>query len=402
MLYRFAPRTLAPLLAAAFGLAGGPGAAQQPAPPTLTAPPAPTANAPYRLASGDVLSIQVINFPELSVPQVTVPPDGRISVPVLPSPLVVMGETTEGVRKILAEKWSRYVVSPSVNVLLVQKRQETVLLYGSVAHAETVEYRPNLRLLSALALAGGASDTGDLSQVTVTHADGSKQTVDLADPAKGNADADLPLEPDDVVYVPERHAHVSVLGEVAKPGSYDYKGSMTVLEALTAAGGINPDAADLPDATLIHDGKESKLDLDGLLRQGVIADNVSLSPGDSILIPELNNRAYVFGAVDKPGYYNFRSGDRVMAALVGSGGATPQADLTRVNLIHVDKAHGTARVQTVDMTKFFLKGDMSANVALAPGDVLYVPDKKHRASIGDTLNSLGALGIVGSTLRLLL
>ena len=47
-----------------------------------------------------VVSIQVINFPELCVPQIAIPPDGKITVPLLGS-LPVAGKTTAQVTQTL-------------------------------------------------------------------------------------------------------------------------------------------------------------------------------------------------------------------------------------------------------------------------------------------------------------
>ncbi len=390
MIYKPASLALIFLTALAFG----PGARAQQAQATATPafpPPAasPSAAAAYRLGADDVVSIQVIGFPELCVPQITVPPDGRIAVPLLGS-IPVAGRTAAQVAQMLTTKWNAYVVDPSVSVTLTQKRKESVHVYGFVTHVQTVEYKPDLSLMQALAQAGGAADNGDLGRVTVTHGDGRKQTVDLSDPqAAGGTDQDLLLAPDDVIYVPERHIQVSVLGEVVKPGSYDYKNKMTVLDALKSADNINPDTADLRGATLLHNGRESRLDLNALLREGQTAGNVALAPGDRIFIPTLHNRIYVDGAVGHPGYYAFKPGDTLADAINGSGGTQAGvSDLAKVSVIHVDKAHNTARQQTVDFFKFLEHGDWQANVPLAPGDVIYVPLKGRKASPFEALGSV--------------
>lgn len=349
----------------------------------------PSASASYRLGTDDVVSIQVINFPELSVPQITVPPDGRINVPLLGS-LPVAGRTTAQVAQTLTTKWNGYVVDPSVTVTLTQKRRESVHVYGFVTHVQTVEYKPDLSLMQALAQAGGAADNGDLAQVTVTHRDGRKQTVNVRDPqAAGGTDQDLTLAPDDVVYVPERHIQITVLGEVVKPGSYNYKDKMTVLDALKNADNVNPETADLANATLLHDGKESRLDLNALLVKGHQEDNVMLAAGDRIFIPTLHNRIYVDGAVNRPGYYAFKPGDRLVDAINGSGGTTAGvSDLAKVSVIRVDKVHNTATPQTVDLFKFLQKGEMQSNVLLAPGDAIYVPIKGRHSSPLEALGSV--------------
>ena len=125
---QFLPLALAAALAA--GVAAVPSAAQVPAPR-----PAPAA--PYLLGTDDVLSIQVINFPELCVPAVTVPSDGQITVPVLGS-VAVAGRTTEQVAKMLQAKYAGYYNGAFVSVTLTQRRHQSIQIYGSVTHPEAV------------------------------------------------------------------------------------------------------------------------------------------------------------------------------------------------------------------------------------------------------------------------
>ncbi len=384
-------------LSLALSLTTGLGAfAQQP----LAARQTSLASAPagYALGAGDVISIQVINFPELSVQQATVPPDGKVSVPLLGA-LPVTGRTTESIARTLTKRWGDYVVNPSVSVQLVQKRKETIQVFGAVTRPDTVEFQPDLHVLEAVAKTGGFDPQSDPSTVTVTHRNGQRQIVNLSHPeVKGGTDQDIILDPSDVVYVPQRHTQISVLGEVEKPGNLEYKENMNVLDALGGAGGIIQGAANLSGATLIHNGKQQSLNLDALLLRGSMSNNITLAPGDSIVVPELHNRTYVFGAVAKPGYYSFQPGDRVLDALNGSGGPLQTADLGKVNVIHISQDKQTAQPQTVDIGKFLTKGDMQANVPLAVGDVVYVPDKKHGAS---PFGILSGLGLIANTARLL-
>jgi polysaccharide export outer membrane protein len=179
---------------------------------------------------------------------------------------------------------------------------------------------------------------------------------------------------------------------------------MTLLDAITDAGGVDPEEADLTSATIVRNGIESKLDLDKLLHQGDLSANLPLQPGDRIFVPLIHNRTYVFGAVGKSGYYKYTDGDRVLDELNEVGGPTQNADLSRVNVIHIDKTANTAKSETVDINKILTggsSGDMKANIALAPGDIVYVPTKGHKASFGDIINGLSSIGIVNSVLRLL-
>jgi polysaccharide export outer membrane protein len=80
---------------------------------------------------------------------------------------------------------------------------------------------------------------------------------------------------------------VYILGQVAKPGTFTYTPSMSVVEAITVAGGFTPLAAK-NDTTItrLADGKKSivKVPVEDI---GVgRAKNVYLQPGDIISVPE--------------------------------------------------------------------------------------------------------------------
>src|SRR5258708_628273 len=101
--------------------------------------------APYQLAAEDGISINVINFSNLSHPSLVVPPDGKITVPLL-DPIDVVGKTTDELARLLTERWKKYVINPSVTVTLTTKRKENVLFFGFISRPGTVEYRPTLHL----------------------------------------------------------------------------------------------------------------------------------------------------------------------------------------------------------------------------------------------------------------
>lgn len=352
----------------------------------------------YVLAADDTISINVINFPNLSG-QIVVPPDGRITVALL-EPIDVTGKTTNELARILADKWRKYVINPSVTVSLTQKRKENVLFYGFVTRPGIVEYRPTLHMMEALAEVGGATTAGDLLHVSLTRKSGDRITLDLSRPElKGGTEVDMPLQAGDVIYVPERRTEVNVLGEVGRPGSFEYKDDMTVLDALTQAGGVK-ETADLTKSTLIHNGKETKLDLEALLRRGDLASNFKLAAGDRIMVPEFQNRTYIFGAVAKPGYYSFKEGDRVLDALNSSGGPVRDANIAKINVIRIDRTKNEAKASTVDIEKALKEGKMEGNMLLQPGDVIFIPDKKHKLGLDDLFKVVGTVTGLDSIARI--
>jgi len=263
-----------------------------------------------------------------------------------------------------------------------------------------VDFRPGQHLLEALAEVGGALPQGDLSQVTLTRKTGAKLTLDVSHPeTRAGTETDVALAVGDLIYIPERRTQFNVVGQVNRPGSYDYKDDMRVLDALTEVGGVM-ETADLSTSTLVHNGKEQKLDLEALLRRGEMQGNVKLAAGDRILIPELKNRTYVFGAVGRPGYYLFKPGDRILDALNGAGGPLREADMRKINRVRLDKVTNKPTVAQVDMTKFFQKGDIASNLLLEPGDVVYIGNSKHSLGLQDLLGVFSGISVLGNIGRI--
>jgi protein involved in polysaccharide export with SLBB domain len=120
------------------------------------------------------------------------------------------------------------------------------------------------------------------------------------------------------------------------------------------------------------------------------------------MVPEIKNRTYVFGAVGKPGYYAFKPGDRILDALNSADGPARDANMTRVNCVRNDPAKGKPVVTTVDLERYFKKGDASVNLPLQAGDVLYVPGSKHHWGAQDVFGTLSGVSILGTLFRLFL
>ena len=363
-----------------------------------TAPATATPDPSYRIAPDDTLIISVVNFKEdLPSQQVLVTPDGLISVPLLGA-VPVAGKTTDEVTQTLTRGWKKYLVNPAVSVSLMTKHAEQVVIGGFVAHPGVAPYRPSLRVLDAIAQAGDVLPNGDMSKVVVTHGDHTQQTLDLSHPErKGDSPDDLALADKDAVYVPELRDEFSVVGEVSKPGSYPYKSDMTVLDALTAVGPMLP-TADLSAATVTHNGHDQRIDLQPMLHGTDMNNNFKLSAGDRIVIPQ-GGRTYVYGAVAKPGFYQYQPNDRLLDALNAAGGPISGsdygADLKKVNIVRPSPNKMEATVIKVNMENYLRpdgnKVDMKGNPPLQPGDAIYVSDRKSKPNILSSLSSIGIL-----------
>lgn len=96
------------------------------------------------------------------------------------------------------------------------------------------------------------------------------------------------VDPQVTVFVEERNSQrVHVLGQVQKPGTFAYNPSMTVIEAITLAGGFS-DLASRNSVKISRtvDGKETVIKVQAGSISSGSARNVRLLPGDIVYVPE--------------------------------------------------------------------------------------------------------------------
>lgn len=138
------------------------GRAVQPPPPE----PAGGEKAPYVIGPSDVLQVTVWKNPELSLQQVPVRPDGRISTP-LANDVQAAGLTTDQLKQVLTEKLGEYVTAPEVTVVVLQVNSRRVYVLGEVLRPGPVPLATDTRVLDAVSSAGGFSTFADRNRVKI-------------------------------------------------------------------------------------------------------------------------------------------------------------------------------------------------------------------------------------------
>ena len=174
-------------------------------------PPAPTnAVAPdhrYKVGPLDVLNILVWRNPELSS-QVTVRPDGRISVPLMED-LLAAGRNPSELAREIERGLSRVIREPSVTVVVsgfTGVFADQIRIVGEATRPQAIAYRQNMTVLDVMIQAGGLTDFADgNAAVLVRGSEGGKQySVRLKDLLRrGDISANAAILPGDVIIVPQ-------------------------------------------------------------------------------------------------------------------------------------------------------------------------------------------------------
>jgi len=202
-----------------------------------------------------------------------------------------------------------------------------------------------------------------------------------------------------------RAIRASVVDMVNRPSSYDIRQGDKVLDLLSYGGGpiIQGDrTGDLRRATLRRKNSREviPIDLYAMLRFGDMSQNFPLEDGDVLSIPEDKyNRINLIGQVQRPGSFPFREGMTLADAIAfGAGEVQFRGNLSKVVISRINPAKSGDFTRIVaDFGRYLKKGDGSQNVALRPGDIIYVPE-----SSGLDFNRLNQLvGVLSNGLFIL-
>ena len=191
-----------------------PDARRQSAPSSGVRPPSSeigaSQRADYVLQPLDVIKLEVFQEPDMER-QVRLSQESVVTLPLIQA-VSLKGKTLQQAQEIIRVLYDRdFLVNPQVNLTLVESAKRDVKVLGQVDKAGAVEIPTDkpLKLLDAIALAGGFTRLADRKHVTLTRGnpDGTTTTTEI------NADAILQskegsdtwvLRENDVIFVPER------------------------------------------------------------------------------------------------------------------------------------------------------------------------------------------------------
>lgn len=127
-----------------------------------------------------------------------------------------------------------------------------------------------------------------------------------------------------IVLLQNRSNQVSVLGEVNHPGHFPLETLNTrVSEMIAIAGGISATGADIVILTGVREGRPFRKDINvaSVFLHNKPQDDLVVVGGDVIFVPR-QPVFYIYGEVQKPGYYRVERGMTIRQALAQGGGPT--------------------------------------------------------------------------------
>ena len=302
---------------------------------------------------------------------------------------------------------------------------------GAVARPGRYELAPGDSLATLLRLAGGALPAADSAQALLVRFTGAQRpetlSVDLhrmaEDPGPALRDGDALF----VYYVPDYHLinGVSLIGEVARPGTYPIRvGGDRLSDLLRWAGGFGPRAnradvvlirpsegagADDPELDrLVHLSREQMTESEYITLQSKVAERRNsfridwdrmiqgpgrgnldplLRSGDIVRVDPLVTTVRVEGQVRHPGLVEYVSGRGVGDYVRLAGGFTDRA------------SHGSIRVTRSETGQVVPAGSVGRVMA---GDVIWVPERRDHdpwTLFRDVLTVAGQVAVIVVAVR---
>ncbi len=202
----------------------------------------------YRLGPGDEISMKVFGVDELSG-DYRIDGMGRVSLPLI-GELALSGYSLSEAEEVLAARYgAKYLRNPQVTLSVVEFRSQQFTAIGALAQPRIYATQRKVSLVEALAMAGGlATNAGETVYLTDRVRDAEDGTlkvrnlvINIEDLMQGGADTNVVLGESAVINVPEAGSFF-VEGAVERPGVYTQSGEITVLKAITMAGGLKFEA----------------------------------------------------------------------------------------------------------------------------------------------------------------
>jgi len=207
-----------------------------------------------------------------------------------------------------------------------------------------------------------------------------------------------------VTVVEYRSRPISVVGAVRNPVTFQATGSVTLLDALSQAGGLTENAG--PEILVSQKSEDSdpketalvrRIPVRGLLDAVDPSLNLALQGGEVVRVPEAG-KFYVLGNVRRPGAFSITGGSEstVLKALALSEG---QDHFTGhiAYIYRSEVAAGGRHEIPIELKKIMDR--KAPDVPLLPNDILYVTEATGRKATLTALDRMTSFGAsVGTTL----
>ncbi len=293
----------------------------------------------YIIGPGDELAVRVwTDAIEHVKASPVVDADGRVYLDLL-GEVTVAGESIAEVRQAITQRYRVFFTRAEISVGLARTRVIEVRVTGDAMYPGKYRLAGDATLFSALYAAGGPSEIGSLRAIRLLRRGQEPRVIDLYQYLLfGDVAGDVPLQPEDTVFIPPAGATIGVDGEVRRPARYELLGEETTLaQALEMAAGVRATGY-AHNVELWRVGESGRRELINV--DASTSGEMTVRDGDLIVLTpvleEPANTVELIGAVMRPGVYQVREGMTISDLLTLAQGLRADAHTEQAELWRLD------------------------------------------------------------------
>ncbi len=269
----------------------------------------------YSLGVGDVIVVSIFGRNAQLEQEYRIGDDGSIRVNEDRNRISLTGLNLDQASKRLIDVFQNFMIfrKSEFNLKVRGNKTARIEIVGEVNEPGAYIISAFNSVFSAIAAANGPTEAASLRKIRLIRSNGEVIIMDLykwiSNPAKRKS---IYLESGDIIHVPISTFRISLIGEVRKPMLYDGSQGEGIMDILTYAGGLTPNAY-LNNFELIRQNGISRSVMDieyiNLFKTG---KDFNLQDGDVITVSaiaeEIENYVRVTGEVRNEGDYQLREG----------------------------------------------------------------------------------------------
>jgi len=246
--------------------------------------------AEYLLGKNDVIEVKVFGEAEFSG-LFRINSDGDFEYPYLRK-IHAEGKTKEVLAKEINDRLKDgYLTDPQVNIEVKEFRSRVVHVLGAVGRPGDYFLDQDTKILTLISKAGGILPGGGKRVLLIRNLDKGDQSKPMIIDYyrlihEGDYSQNIEVQDGDTLNIPKAN-EIFVVGNVARPGPVMFEENMTILQAVTLAGGPTP-VASTKSTYILRQGEKGEEKI--AVRFDKIMENkqknVILKPDDVIVVPE--------------------------------------------------------------------------------------------------------------------
>ena len=331
----------------------------------------------YVIGVGDQISVNIWGYSELSNAY-TVGDDGAI-FPNTVGKIFLNGKTFKQAKTIIKARFGKSYNPQNSNISIDVNFSKVIKvnLVGEVQTPGTYSVSGINSVFNVISFAGGLTKHGSVREILVVRNGKKVKTLDvykfLTNPTyKDN----FFLLNDDYILVLPAKKIVEIGGAVAKPGLYELKNNEGIEDLISFSGKLLPTAyQNLIQLQRFENDQQKLLDLP--LNEIIASKEITypLFDGDKIFVnsisEELRGYIEIEGAINVPGKYQIKEGDKISDIISKALGLTYNSFNTRATIerTHLDKSKSYL---SIDLTKVIKDVNSPQNIKLNEFDKIKI------------------------------